>query len=102
MAKWEIAKRDERCGYDWCPIAAGEPMQVIDGLHKRRVRCQAHAIGGVDEAAIERAYLEADEVALERELARSRAVARGFDKLFGGQRGLPFDRKRAAIAEDDQ
>ena len=48
MRRWVKAGRDYRCGYDWCAIKEGDPMQVVDLGGVSRVRCIVHAQGPVD------------------------------------------------------
>jgi len=96
MLIWQIATHEERCGFDWCLVKPGDPIQVLAGTRKRRIRCRAHAIGPVDEAAIERAYI----TAADEEFARAVAVAHAYECFFGRQHALPFDGKLAALGED--
>jgi len=97
MASWEVARHEERCGFGHCRIPAGAPVQVLSGTHRRRVRCRAHAIGGVDEAAIERAAI----AAAEDRLGEADAVARAqLRQAFTVQ--PEFDWKAAALAEEDR
>lgn len=72
---WTVAAVDERCGNNWCPIAQGQPMQILPKIGgvggKRRVRCLTHAIGSVDWERIHEA--EAQFRILEAERERQKA-----------------------------
>jgi hypothetical protein len=95
MTHWEIAVREERCGYDWCRIRPDEPFELLEGTHKRRVRCREHAIGTVHQAEIDAAYT----AAREEQVVRERFSDRGFQSIGQVAKKLPFDAKAAALGE---
>ncbi len=113
---WVIARLVTSCGYDGHRIAKGEPVQLhsLPGVDATRRRCRQHAIGVVDEAAIEHARQAATDLE-EREAIAEQAPAHrdrrtpfpveqsarpsGFAK-FGDEETL-LDFKAAAAGRDE-
>jgi hypothetical protein len=76
MRSWRLAERHERCGFDWCEIPPGQPVQVITltGVRRIMLRCVAHAQGPVDWAEIYKQRAAGDPFA-ERDAESFSAVA---------------------------
>lgn len=109
MRTWRVAlPGGERCGYLFCPIPEGRPVQLIQikGLPPK-LRCEAHADGPVDWDQIERAAIasEGDELTPKQYAARVTRVSRPRPRTplapaAPGDR-VPFDGKAAAVSRND-